>query len=277
MKRIKEFFKGNSTIVKIYEDIGMLRYYIVASKNARKAQKLISKHEIDHIKKFKNIHDGERCFIVGSGPSLKLEDLEAIKEELSFGVNSDYKIYDRTSWRPKYFVIMDDSAFDIFGEECYTREVYDAFFYSVYHSVDIPNGVRLADNAANHFVIGTIWNKLFPRIFPIAKYSNDIADIVYSGKTVVYPVIQIAAYMGFKEIYLLGVDCNYSGKQHADGMDYATLGVLPEGEMERNALMMRLQFEEMKKKLPKDVMVYNASEGSTLDIFPKKVLKDLKE
>jgi len=81
MKRIKEFFKGNSTIVKIYEDIGMLRYYIVASKNARKAQKLISKHEIDHIKKFKNIHDGERCFIVGSGPSLKLEDLEASSED----------------------------------------------------------------------------------------------------------------------------------------------------------------------------------------------------
>ena len=40
-------------------------------------------------------------------------------------------------------------------------------------------------------------------------FSEDVARVVYGGATVTYACIQIAVYMGFKEIYLLGVDCNY--------------------------------------------------------------------
>ncbi|WP_431242695.1 hypothetical protein ACQ9BO_23405 [Flavobacterium sp. P21] len=47
-------------------------------------------------------------------------------------------------------------------------------------------------------------------------FSSDVSEIVYDGYSIVYSLIQIAVYMGFKEIYLLGVDCSYSvtGKQH---------------------------------------------------------------
>lgn len=276
MKRIKELLKKNTVIIKIYEDIGMMKYFCEASKNAKKAKRAISGEEIEKIIKFKDKYEGQRCFIVGSGPSLTMDDLESIKDEVSFGVNSDYKVYDKTSWRPKYYAILDDNAFGIFGEECYKNEVYDAFFYSMYHTEEVPNGVRLVDNCACHFMIGTLWNKFMPKLFPIAKYSEDISDVVYSGKTVVYSVIQIAAYMGFKEIYLLGVDCNYTGgKKHADGMGYESIISVPQSRLERNGYMMRLQFEEMAKRLPNDVKVYNASERSTLDVFPKKILKEL--
>jgi len=276
MKWIREIFKKNAIITKIYEDIGMLRYFFEASINARKAKLAISKEEIDKIRSFKDKHLGQRCFIVGSGPSLTMDDLETIKDEVSFGVNSDYKVYDKTSWRPRYYAILDDNAFGIFGEECYKKDTYDAFFYSMYHTVEVPNGVRLVDNCSCHFMIGTIWNKLLPKFFPIARYSKDISEVVYSGKTVVYSVIQIAAYMGFDEIYLLGVDCNYTGeKKHADGMGYQSIFSVPKSRLERNGYMMRLQFEEMSKKMPKEVKVYNASEGSALDIFPKKSLKEL--
>lgn len=276
MGRVRELFKKSAILIKLYEDIGMMKYFYIASNNARKAKLVISKEEIEKIKSFENIHFGKRCFIVGSGPSLKVEDLETIKDEISFGVNSDYKVYDRTSWRPKYYAILDDNAFGILGEECYKDEIYDAFFCSMYHTVKVPNGVRLVDYCACHFMIGTIWNKLMPQIFPIAKYSKDISRVVYSGKTVVYAVIQIAAYMGFKEIYLLGVDCNYNGeKKHADGMGYQSIFSIPKDKLERNGLMMRLQFEEMKKKIPADVHIYNASEESLLDVFPKVKIKEV--
>lgn len=36
--------------------------------------------------------------------------------------------------------------------------------------------------------------------------SQDMYNGVYTGNTVVYDAIQIALYMGFEEIYLLGVD-----------------------------------------------------------------------
>ena len=276
MKTINGILKKSPVIIKLYEDIGMMRYFCEATKCSRKLQRTITEEEKERIRSFKNKHVGQRCFIVGSGPSLTLDDLELIKDEVCFGVNSDYKIYNKTSWRPKYYVIMDDNAFDVLGEECYKKMIYDAFFCCNYRSAKIPNGVRLVDNCAYHFMIGTIWNKMMPSHFPVAKYSSDIAEVVYSGKTVIYSVIQIAAYMGFKEIYLLGVDCNYTGKKkHADGMGYQSIFSVPEDRLERNGYMMRLQFEEMNKKLPQDVKVYNASKKSSLDTFPKVKIEEL--
>ena len=277
MQKMKALLKNIPILVKIYENIGMMRYFFIALRNAKIAKRAISEEEIEKIQKNKDIHHGERCFIVGSGPSLKLEDLDAIKNEQSFGVNSDYKIYSRTEWRPQYYVIMDDHAFDIFGEECYKENVYEAFFYSMFHKEEVPNGVRLVDNAAYHFLIDTVWNKLLPKIFPIAKFSDDISEVVYAGKTVVYAAIQIAAYMGFKEIYLLGVDCNYLQPQkHAEGMGYAHIYNSPINRLEAAGRIMHCQFAEMKKILPESVKVYNASKESMLDVFPKVTLEELK-
>lgn len=42
-----------------------------------------------------------------------------------------------------------------------------------------------------------------------AKFSDDCYAVVYDGFTITYSLIQLAIYFGFKEIYLLGADCNY--------------------------------------------------------------------
>lgn len=60
-----------------------------------------------NIRKFKNIHAGERCFIVATGPSLTYEDLDKIKNEITFGVNSICLSYDKTDFRPTYFGVVD--------------------------------------------------------------------------------------------------------------------------------------------------------------------------
>lgn len=41
-------------------------------------------------------------------------------------------------------------------------------------------------------------------------FSTKMEHCVYEGTTVTYACIQMAVYMGFQEIYLLGVDFNYS-------------------------------------------------------------------
>ena len=38
--------------------------------------------------RFKNIHSGERCFILGNGPSLKNVDLSLLADEFVFTVNN---------------------------------------------------------------------------------------------------------------------------------------------------------------------------------------------
>ena len=42
---------------------------------------------IKHNKKFNNIHKGERCFILGNGPSLREVDLGLLENEFVFTCN----------------------------------------------------------------------------------------------------------------------------------------------------------------------------------------------
>ncbi|HJD45240.1 MAG TPA: hypothetical protein H9909_00215, partial [Candidatus Mediterraneibacter norfolkensis] len=55
----------------------------------------------------KNKHKGERCFVIGNGPSLTAEDLELLKGEITFAANRIYMLFDRTDWRPTYYFCAD--------------------------------------------------------------------------------------------------------------------------------------------------------------------------
>lgn len=159
----------------------------------------------EKIKKFKNIHQGERCFIIGNGPSLKYEDLETLKEhrEICFGANRIYLSYEYTEWRPDYYVAVDylivqnDRAkiLDMEGIR-FIRHFYK--MVDQWDSEDIYQFTGLPCKAGE------------------PKLSMDIYQGIYIGNTVVYDALQIALYMGFREIYLLGVDM--------------TSGVMPQDE-----------------------------------------------
>ena len=91
--------------------------------------------------------------------------------------------------------------------------------------------------------------------------------IVYEGYTVAFVALQMAAYLGFEEIYLVGVDCNYSkdqARQHFVNSgyyatNYATIG---------NEMI--FAYGEAKKALDaRGIKVYNATRGGMLEIFPR--------
>ena len=75
-----------------------------------------------NVKKLKNKHDGERCFIVCTGPSLTVEDVDKLKDETCFGINSITNIFGSTAWRPKYYAVANHKLLcsqlaDIYKEE----------------------------------------------------------------------------------------------------------------------------------------------------------------
>ena len=59
------------------------------------------------LKKYKDIHKGKRCFIIGNGPSLQMSDLEILykNKEICFGVNRIFLGFNDTEWRPDYYVV----------------------------------------------------------------------------------------------------------------------------------------------------------------------------
>lgn len=163
--------------------------------------------------KFKQIYGqkkGKRCFIIGNGPSLEIEDLEKLKDEDCFAANEIYKLYDRTDWRPTYYVVMDryTKASPEIIENMRCEIMYLGDYYCRYNKVLRQDIICLHQHVS----------------FNSDTYivSDDISRSVTISPTVSLVSMQIAAYMGYSEIYLLGFDHSYSYEFDNDGSVIST-------------------------------------------------------
>jgi len=177
--------------------------------------------------------------------------------ETTFACNSLIKLFDEIPFKPTYYfaqdnhIILDNKEYI---EKLDTVRFVKAHYASRYH---IP-GV-------------TYYKMLFPK-HPIG-FSDNMANVVYSGQTVTYSMIQFAAYMGFKEIYLIGVDCNYSkdnsvitADSYFDKRLFNASRPYAAPEVDTNLLAFARAKEVCDKK---GVNIYNATRGGKLEIFPR--------
>lgn len=154
----------------------------------------------------KDIHNGETCFIIGNGPSLTISDLDAITEcgYASFAANSIFKMFDKTKWRPTYLVFQDQQVIDglveLFAE---LSKNCDKMFVrrDVYRQID----KKIIDS--EKLILPRLVMKI--RKDKYYDFSNKLETYAFDGCTVTYLMIQIAYYMGFKKIYLIGMDHNF--------------------------------------------------------------------
>lgn len=163
--------------------------------------------DMRRIKRFKNIHKGERVFITCPGPSMTIKDLELLKNEYTIGVNSISKAYEYTTWRPTYYAMIDFFAFEksvsenaVYGNSFCLREAF--FHYRLNPKTKNGRETHLLVDYSNHRPDWMEKKKI--------KYSSDISVNIYDGFTVTNMAIQLAVYMGFKKIYIIGADCDYS-------------------------------------------------------------------
>lgn len=217
--------------------------------------RLGSRHRL---RSFKGIHKG-RCFVIGNGPSLTTADLRRLMElgECTFACNSLIKLFGEIPFTPTYYFAQDNKI--ILDNK---QEIADY------------KGTRFlkAHYASRYHIKGvTYYNMLFPKR-PIG-FSNDISRIVYSGQTVTYSMIQFAAYMGFKEIYLIGVDCNYSAgndviteKSYFNPRLFNNNRSYAPPEVDTNLLAYARAREVCDKR---GIKIYNATRGGKLEVFER--------
>ena len=150
----------------------------------------------------------KRCFIIGNGPSLKAEDLDKIKDEFSIASNRIYLIFNQTDWRPNIFTATDKKLIQIsvpeMSELKAELKVLGVAKPSKAFPVDGAICIETVANANDWLHTG----KLPP-------FSDDASQCVYHGMSVTYLNIQLAVYLGFKEIYLIGMDHQYRRHWHA--------------------------------------------------------------
>ncbi|MEG1836467.1 MAG: 6-hydroxymethylpterin diphosphokinase MptE-like protein [Synergistaceae bacterium] len=212
------------------------------------------------LKKFKDIHLGDRCFIVGTGPSLNIEDLNLLCNEYTFSVNSIYKTFDKTEWRPTYYLVQDEDVYRFRETEQIASVPCKARFY----------GDTLIRYAGNEHQIYYPLNLLPMRDNYLNNgFSDDAYLEVVDGCSVIYSAMQIAVYMGFKQIYLLGCDCDY-GQPICHFMDESNPKhplLTPPPNM--TEIMNRSYLGAKKFADKSDVNIYNSTRGGKLDLFKR--------
>lgn len=154
---------------------------------------------------FRNIHAGKRVFIIGNGPSLTIEDLNTLHEhgEICFGFNKVYRVYNRTPWRADYLGFSDHRAI----EDC------EADMPSLPGQLILSDAFHVYPYPYKHFSNVHYFHINREKFYPnYPNFSDNPSKVMYVGGTVIYTIgIQLAAYMGFHEIYLLGVDHSMNG------------------------------------------------------------------
>lgn len=232
---------------------------------------LIYNSKYRQIKSLKNIHKGKRCFIVATGPSLTFEDLELIKDEYTFGMNSGVLAFDRTSWRPSYYGIQDEYVYRKIEKDIFNASGND--LSEIYVSSNICNTFKIPDKY-KVFPLHYLDHKMPHRKgFGRFEFSNDCYSTIYDSYSIVFSLLQLACYMGFSEIYLLGCDCNYQQpKSHFIEYGHSD----PHAEIMGDKIICG-HFEFKKFADKRGIKVFNCTRGGSLEIYERISLEDVLE
>jgi hypothetical protein len=212
--------------------------------------------------KFCNIHRGETCVIIGNGPSLNKVPKEFLDKYITFGSNQIYRL----PYTPDYYCIIDESMM----YRCLPtlkegwRPKKEMF---------IRAECGLEDN-----------NWIYPVV--LSGYSKDINGFVVMGGTVTYAIMQLATFMGFTKILLVGVDHYYPKSMTGEPGPFTAVGKDPDHFVCEGG---QPYFEPGKEySKPQDttnsyraakeffnqfgIECINLTEGTKLDVFEKGVI-----
>lgn len=188
----------------------------------------------ERIDDFRGAHHGRNVFILASGPSLGDLDLEPLRRRIVIGLNRSSLLFPQTH----YHCTMDDRLFNEY-DKVLRRSRY------LFTFEDRPFGIPI-------------------KLLGSEGFSFDLAKGIYSGYTVSYFALQVAVYMGFKNVFYLGLDLRNRARQtHFFGRDE----VSATHEQTEFPKMIRL-FQQASDVLEDtDVNVYNCSPDSVLTCF----------
>jgi 6-hydroxymethylpterin diphosphokinase MptE-like len=160
----------------------------------------------------KNKYSGERCFIMGNGPSLKEMPLENLENEYVWGVNRCYLLFDSINWRPQFYTAVDSLVVpDIAGEinQLTVDSPETLFFFP--EEFKKKQLIRSSKN-----ILWFRHRNMNPGHGAKGFFSTKVSRYIRTPNTVSITALQLAAYMGFNPIILIGCDTKYVIPQDVD-------------------------------------------------------------
>lgn len=148
---------------------------------------------IKKLRQLKDTHKGERCFIIGNGPSLKNTDLKKLRTEFTIGMNRFYMAFSELGFSTSCLLTVNDLVIEQCAQDL--------------RQLTIPTFVSWR---------GRKWITPSPNLhylytsYDLPRFSRNATGRLWEGSTVTFVAMQLAFYMGFRQVVLIGVDHFYT-------------------------------------------------------------------
>ena len=234
--------------------------------------------DTSYFESIKDSRKGERCFIIGNGPSLNAKDLDLLKNETTFAFNRIFKIYSNTQWRPTYYMLTDKSLIRSFLKQPRPElGVEKAFIFSKELIEYWGNKV----DSEEIFLVGD--TPVAKEKYYVKSLSKNVANCFTASQSVTINAFELAFYMGFSEIYLLGLDHDFAYEVDMKGNKIIREDVDAhfKEDSDKSAYISCKEaltkcYETCKKYADMyGVKVYNVTRGGKLEVFERKELEEV--
>lgn len=221
---------------------------------------------LDSIRKLETLRDshaGEQCVIIGNGPSLKNTDLTRLKNVFSIGMNRFYMAFPDLGFTTSLLLTVNDLVIEQCAEDL--RKLPIPTFVSW-------RGRKHIQPAPNLHYLYTSYIR--------PRFNKDATGRLWEGATVTFVAMQLAYFMGFKQVILIGVDHNFVTKgtpnttvvSTGDDPNHFHPGYFGQGfrwqlpDLETSEIAYRMAKEAYRRDGRE---ILDATVGGKLTIFPK--------
>ncbi|KAF0109284.1 MAG: hypothetical protein FD146_328 [Anaerolineaceae bacterium] len=143
-------------------------------------------------------HKGERCFIIGNGPSLRDTDLTKLSGEFTFGMNRIYLLFPELGFHTTYFVSVNYLVIRQCAAEIMSLPMPKFIPWSCRRDIGRPS--------ADTIFLDLVGVRDRPGFYA------DPRQPIWHGATVTYVALQLAYFLGFGQAILIGVDHDFASK-----------------------------------------------------------------
>lgn len=228
------------------------------------------------LRRAKNRHSGERCFVLGNGPSLNQIDISRLAGEVTFGVNGVYLL---EGFTPTYYVTISATFWRHHMDEI--RNVACSRRFLTTDMRELESDVPTSWMQSQRPVYASRFGVPLPVPLCFSRWPD---RRVQTGGTVLFVCLQLAFHMGFSKAIILGVDHDYGPAQPAADKKWGRGTVLESsgethfsGGYHSAGELFHVDLEAMERayELSRDAFalsgrsLVNASPGTKLELIPK--------
>lgn len=138
-------------------------------------------------------HVGQRCFILGNGPSLRQTDLSLLRDEITFGLNRVYLLFPELGFSTTYLVAVNELVLQQCAADIQALPLPRFLTWRARHWFGDQDDLLFLDSDYSG----------------PANFATSLTGRMYEGYTVTYVALQLAFLMGCEQAILIGVDHNF--------------------------------------------------------------------